>query len=98
MFVAQLAASWLPLQVPGPTGPEAPADVMALVNRGLNFAWFIVLAVSFVMAMWGLGSMASSSKKQNFGGVNEGKKTLGYAIGGAAGMTVLRSIFAFFGV
>ena len=81
-----------------PTGPEAPPEVQAMVTKGLNFAWFIALACCFGMAIWGFGSLAYASKKQNFGGVNDGKKTVVLAIGGAAGLTLLRGLFAFFGV
>jgi hypothetical protein len=98
MLAARLAAAVAPWQVPEPTGPEAPAELMTLVTRGLNFFWFLVLVAAFFTAMWGLGSMASASRKQNFGAVNDGKRVLGYSIAGAAGMTVLRSVFAFFGV
>lgn len=83
---------------PTMTGPEAPAELQALVTKALNFGWFLVLSAAFAMALWGLGSMAYASKKQQFGGVNEGKKTLAYALAGAAGMTVLRALFSFFGV
>lgn len=101
---------WLPFQPPvppsptspasgfGPTGPQAPAEVIDKVTLGLNFAWFVVLAAAFFMATWGLGSMAYAKKKQNFDNVNAGTVVVGYALGGAAGMTVLRGLFAFFGV
>ena len=82
----------------GPTGPEAPADVQSLVTKSLNFGLFIVLAVCFAGALYGLGSMWYAKKKQNFGGVNEGQATLGWALGAAAGTTVLRGLFVFLGV
>ncbi len=82
----------------GPTGAEVPADVEALVTKSLNFGLFIVLAVCFAGALYGLGSMWYAKKRQNFGGVNEGQATLGWAIGAAACTTVLRGLFAFFGV
>jgi hypothetical protein len=85
-------------QAPAPTGPDAPADVEALVTKGLNLALFVVLAVSFGMALWGAGSMAYAKKKQNFGGVNDGQQTLVLAIGGAALTTVIRGVFGFFGL
>ena len=83
---------------PSPTGPEAPLELSALVTKWLNFGWFAVLAVAFAMAMWGLASLAYASKKNQFGGVNEGKKTLALALAGASGMTVLRAVFTFFGI
>lgn len=82
----------------GATGPEAPTAVEALVTKGLNFGLFIALAVCFAGALYGVGSMWYAKKKQNFGGVNEGQATLGWALGGAAATTVLRGLFAFFGV
>lgn len=85
-------------QVPEPTGPDAPADVVALVTKGLNFIWFAVLAGAFATASWGLGSLAWAAKKQQFGGVNEGKQLVALSLVGAAGMTVLRSVFIFFGI
>jgi hypothetical protein len=42
--------------------------------------------------------MAVASRRQNFGGVNDGQRTLLYSLAAAAGMTVLRSVFLFFGV
>jgi hypothetical protein len=86
------------MQMPEPTGPEAPAELVAKVTLGLNLAWWTVLAVAFFTAMWGLGSMAVASRRQNFGGVNDGQKTLLYSLAAGAGMTVLRSVFLFFGV
>ena len=50
------------------------------------------------MAIWGCGSVAYASKKQNFGGVNDGKKTIALSLGGAATLSMLRGLFAFFGV
>ena len=85
-------------QVPEPTGPDAPAEVVALVTTGLNFIWFAVLAGAFATASWGLGSLAWAAKKQQFGGVNEGKQLVALSLIGAAGMTVLRSVFIFFGI
>jgi hypothetical protein len=109
MLHVQVAAARLMLQSPpgeppgggsaiGPTGPEAPADVQSLVTKSLNFGLFLVLAVCFAGALYGLGSMWYAKKKQNFGGVNEGQATLGWALGAAAGTTVLRGLFAFLGV
>ena len=85
-------------QVAEPTGPEAPAELQTLITRGLNFGWFIALACCFGMAIWGCGSVAYASKKQNFGGVNDGKKTIALSLGGAATLSMLRGLFAFFGV
>jgi hypothetical protein len=85
-------------QVPEPTGPDAPADVVELVTKGLNFIWFTVLAGAFATASWGLGSLAWAAKKQQFGGVNEGKQLVALSLIGASGMTVLRSVFVFFGI
>ena len=85
-------------QVPNPTGPDAPAEVVALVTKGLNFIWFAVLAGAFATASWGLGTLAWAAKKQQFGGVNEGKQLVALSLIGAAGMTVLRSVFLFFGI
>jgi len=85
-------------QVPNPTGPDAPPEVVALVTRGLNFIWFAVLAGAFATATWGLGTLAWAAKKQQFGGVNEGKQLVALSLMGAAGMTVLRSVFLFFGI
>ena len=106
MLHVHVAVAHLLMQTPpdegsgaiGPTGPEAPADVMALVTRSLNFGLFLVLAVCFAGALYGLGSMWYAKKKQNFGGVNEGQATLGWALGAAAGTTVLRGLFSFFGI
>ena len=64
----------------------------------MNLALFVVLAVCSGMALWGLGSMAYAKKKQNFGGVNDGQQTLALALIGAAGTTVVRGVFLFFGV
>jgi|GEM_PF-2897039 len=91
-------AELLMQQIPQPTGPDAPAAVVALVTKGLNFIWFAVLAGSFATASWGLGSLAWAAKKQQFGGVNEGKQLVALSLIGAAGMTVLRSVFVFFGI
>lgn len=85
-------------QVPEPTGPDAPAEVVALVTKGLNFIWFAVLAGAFATASWGLGSLAWAAKRQQFGGVNEGKQLVALSLIGAAGMTILRSVFVFFGI
>jgi len=98
MSVVYRAAAWLQAQTPAPTGPEAPADVQRIVTLGLNLAWFALLAGSFFMCLWGLGSMAYAKKRQQFGGVNEGQQTLMLALGGAAGSTMIRGLFAFFGV
>jgi hypothetical protein len=84
--------------MPEPTGPQAPPELEALVTKALNLGWFSVLTVSLAMAMWGLASMAYASKHQQFGGVNQGQKTLVWALIGGAGMTVLRGVFSFFGV
>ena len=92
------AADLVLRQVPEPTGPDAPAEVVALVTKGLNFIWFAVLAGAFATASWGLGSLAWAAKKQQFGGVNEGKQLVALSLIGAAGMTVLRSVFIFFGI
>ena len=95
-------AAWLPAQleptVPGPTGPDAPTEVRDMVTLALNFALFVGLAICFAMAIWGLGSMAYAKKKNNFSAVNEGQHTAFLAVAGAAGTTVLRSVFAFFGL
>lgn len=85
-------------QIPNPTGPAAPAALVALANKALNFGWWAVLVCCFAMALWGFGSLAYASKKQQFGGVNEGKKLIVMALSGAAGVTVLRALFTFFGV
>lgn len=85
-------------QTPTPTGPEAPPEVQAMVTRALNFGWFAALACCFGMAIWGAGSLAYASKKQNFGGVNDGKRTIALALGGAALLSLLRGLFSFFGV
>ena len=109
MVLAHVAVGGLIMQPPpgepsggsssiGPTGVEAPADVMALVTKSLNFGLFIVLGVCFSGALYGLGSMWYAKKKQNFGGVNEGQAVLGWALGSAACTTVLRGLFTFFGV
>lgn len=97
MTAARTVAAWL-VQSPAPTGPEAPADVEAMVTRALNFGWFIALACCFGMAIWGAGSLAYASKKQNFGGVNDGKRVVALSLGGAALLSLLRGLFAFFGV
>ena len=68
------------------------------ITLGLNLTLFVVLAVCSGMALWGLGSMAWSKKKQNFGGVNEGQSMLVLALAGAAGTTVIRGVFAWLGV
>lgn len=95
-------ARWMltvqPLQAAVPTGPEAPVEVRVMVTRALNFGWFIALAACFAMAIWGAGSLAYSSKRQNFGGVNDGKRTVALALGGAALLSLLRGLFSFFGV
>jgi hypothetical protein len=83
--------------IPEPTGPEAPEEVAMRVVQVLNFAWFAALACCFLMAIWGAGSLAYASKKQHFGGVNEGKKLVALAIGGAVLLTMLRGLFRFFG-
>lgn len=86
------------VQAAVPTGPQAPEEVRVMVTRALNFGWFIALAACFAMAIWGAGSLAYSSKRQNFGGVNDGKRTVALALGGAALLSLLRGLFSFFGV
>ena len=72
--------------------------IVSLAGIATNFGLFVVLAVCFAGALYGLGSMWYAKKKQNFGGVNEGQATLGWALGAAAGTTVLRGLFTFFGI
>lgn len=83
--------------LPEPTGPDAPPEVLMRVTQVLNFAWFAALACCFLMAIWGSGSLAYASKKQSFGGVNEGKKLVALSIGGAVLLTMLRGMFSWFG-
>lgn len=97
MIVATMVAK-APGVLPQPTAPDAPPEVMLMVTRALNFGWFIALACCFGMAIWGFGSFAYASKKQNFGGVNDGKKTVVLSLAGAAGLTLIRGLFAWFGV
>lgn len=85
------ATSALPL----PTGPEAPAEVSAAVTKALNFGWFIASACCVGMMVWGFGSFAYASKKQNFGGVNDGKKTVVLSLTGLMGLGLIRALVAF---
>ena len=102
MLASVVVASWLvstpPPGPPAPTGAAAPPELADKITLGLNLTLFVVLAVCFGMALWGLGSMAWSKKKQNFGGVNEGQSMVVLALAGAAGTTVIRGVFAWLGV
>ena len=64
----------------------------------MNFIWFAALAGAFAPASWGLGTLTWAAKKQQFGGVNESQQLVALSLIGAAGMTVLRSVFLFFGI
>lgn len=80
-----------------PSGPEAPAAVMDLVNKWLNLGWYIVLVSAFATALWGLSSLAYASKNQQFGGVNQGKKMILWSFVAASGTTIIKAIFSWFG-
>src|SRR3954452_13667873 len=102
MLASVVVASWLvstppPPGPPAPTGAAAPPELADKITLGLNLTLFVVLAVCFGMALWGLGSMAWSKKKQNFGGVNEGQSMVVLALAGAAGTTGICGVVGWLG-
>jgi hypothetical protein len=97
MRLLGLVAGWI-AQVPTPTGPEAPPELTALVTRWLNLGWYAVLVSAFATALWGCASLAYSSKNQQFGGVNAGKKLIFWSFAGASGVSLIRVLFSWFGV
>lgn len=97
MKLYELAAGVV-AQVPTPTGPDAPQEVKDLVTKWLNLGWYCVLVSAFATALWGCGSLAYSSKNQQFGGVNAGKKLIFWSFAGASGVSLIRVLFMWFGV
>jgi hypothetical protein len=80
--------SWLVTQV-DPGVPSIPDPIRGKVQTVINAALGLCLVGCVLSGAYGAASFGWASKRQNFGGVNDGKKQVTWSLAGAAVLGVL---------